>query len=118
MHKEYRYNNINYVPDAQTEYCLLPEELRERDNSRRLKYCKKSLHMGLCYLTKNQREQMELYYREGLTKSGIARRQGISSSAVCKSIRAAESALREYTKLYMEIFVALERELLNEEELI
>lgn len=110
------YSSFEMLPDPATEELLLPTWMAERDNTRRLKYCKNALHRAMAEcLTPTQREQIQLFYEAGLRKSEIARRQQCTCSAVSKSIKAGEAALRAYMELYMSIYDALERDFLREE---
>lgn len=110
-------SDILRVPDLQTEAFLLPSTFRERDNTRRIRHYKQALRRGirLC-LTPVQQEQIHLFYSKGLRKSEIARRQACTCSAVSKSLKAGEAALRSYIELYMDIFEALEQKFLLEQE--
>lgn len=62
-----------------------------------------------------QREHVELFYGKCLNKTEIGKRYGVGSSTVCKTLKAAEAAIREYIELYMQIYDLFERESLREE---
>lgn len=108
-----------HLVDPRTHPFLLPHDLAYRDNSRRLRYAKRGLRIGMerC-LTPAQREQLLLYYYQGVRKSDIARRQCSSCSSVSKSIKSGEAALRGYLELYMGIYDSLERELLQDDTIV
>lgn len=106
--------SLDLFPDPQTEQHLLPPGWNRGDNTRRIRYCKKALHKGMRhYLSPAQRQQIGLYYGGRLSKSEIARRQGVSCSAVSKSLRTGQETLRSYVALYMEIFDTLEQDFLQ-----
>lgn len=103
--------------DKTTDKRLLPTWLWPSDNSRRRAHCKKAVARAMeTRLTPAQRQRVELHFGKGMSKSEIARLENSSCSAVVKSIRAAEEAIRDYAEAYMEIYDALERELLQEAE--
>lgn len=90
---------------------MLPPHCRRSDNAARIGHYKRALRQALRRVTPVQREQLELYYARGLSKAEIAERQGKGRPAVTKSMQAAEHAMREYIRLYMEIHDQIEREL-------
>lgn len=109
-------NSLDWLADPNTDLVLLPSSLAPRDNARRLRHCKTALRQGLrICLTPSQRTLIRMHYTDGLRKSEIARLRNSTCSAVSKSIKAGEQALREYVSLYMTIYDRLERELLSEE---
>jgi DNA-directed RNA polymerase specialized sigma24 family protein len=107
---------LDWLADPRAEGRLLPGAMRQRDNSRRLRHCKKAIGWAMKRLKPEQRERLQLFYTGGLSQSEIARRQQVGKSCVSKSLRSGEGELREYAALYMEIYDNLERELLQDDE--
>lgn len=96
---------------------LLPGHLRTSDNTRRIEYYKKALRLGFkTQLSETQREYLNLFYGHRLTKTEIGKRHGIGSSSVCKIIKSAEKALREFIELYMQIYDLLVKENVGEDD--
>lgn len=112
-----RMANLDEVLQWQTDKRLLPGYMRASDNSREIRHYKIAAQKAInTQLSRGQREQLLLYYGEGLNKTQIARRFGVGSSTVCKAIKAAEKIVKEYVEMYMQIYDALEREYLEDEE--
>jgi len=109
---------LELMSDPATDRRLLPSCFRTGDNARKIKHYKIALKNAInnC-ISSAQREQLELYYQQGLTKSEIAKKQNKGCSAITKSMRAGQESIRAYVELYMEIYDALEQEWLREEGL-
>lgn len=107
---------LEMVADPDTVHMLLPEAMERRDNARQMRHYKKALRQGFrnC-LSAAQRENMQMYYAGNLRKSDIAQQKGCTCSAVSKSIKAGEKALRAYIEMYMNIYATLEQEFLRDE---
>lgn len=96
---------------------LLPSYLCTSDNTRRIQYYKKALRDALSTrLTDIQREQLLLHYVKRISKTEIGKRYGVGSSTVCKTIKAAQNAIREYVELYMQIYDLLEHESFEQDD--
>lgn len=89
--------------------------MRGADNSRRIRHCKFALKKAILNcLSESQRKYILEYYWREQRKSQIARKYGVSCSAVGKALKQAEAAIRQYVEQYMRIYDAVERDLLNE----
>ena|GEM_PF-833801 len=104
------------LPDWDTDPRLLPTSFRRTDNSRRVRHYKRAVKIAIkkC-LTETQRQQLKMFYWQGLNKSEIAARQGKGCSAVTKSLRASENAIREFVEMYLDIYDKVEQEWLRVE---
>lgn len=105
------------LEDLSVDRRLLPSKWRGGDNARRIRHCKIALrHAMESCISQAQRQQLELYYGRSVSKSEIARLQGVTCSAVTKSLRACRAQVREYVALYMRIYDSVERDLLSEDD--
>lgn len=108
---------LNEVKLWQADKRLLPSYLFPSDNSRRIRHYKKAARHAIdTLLTEKQREQLLLHYGEQLSKTQIALRYGVGSSAVCKVLKTAEETVKKYVETYMQIYDGLEREFENDIE--
>ena len=107
---------MELMPDPHTDNRLLPVGMQRRDNGGRLRHCRIAIGKAMqnC-ITEQQRKILKLHYFQGAKKIEIAKLLGLTPSAVTKSLRAGERALREYAAMYMEIYDRLQLEHLNEE---
>lgn len=109
--------SLDDVDIWQADKRLLPSYLCTSDNTRRIQCYKRALRNAVSTrLTKTQREHLLLHYSGGLSKTDIAKRYGVGSSTVCKTLKAAQAAIREYVALYMQIYELLERESLRQDD--
>lgn len=96
---------------------LLPQHLRTSDNARSILHYKIALRNAMqTQITEKEQEYLRLCYDQQMTKTQISKIYGVGSSAVCKTIKAAQEKIRAYVELYMQIYSMLEQERLNEEE--
>lgn len=108
-------NTLADIPDLRVDSRLLPLSLLSRDNARRVRHYKIALNKAMqSCLSPAQREQIRMHYWQGMNKSAIARLQGIGCSAVSKSIKAGQAAIRTYIEQYMQVYDVLEQELVEE----
>lgn len=104
------------LDDPSTDRRLLPAKWRGGDNARRIRHCKIALRKAIeRHASPMQRQQLSLYYGQNISKSEIARRQGVTCSTVVKSLRTCLSQIEAYVVFYMSIYDAVERELLSDD---
>lgn len=102
---------IKRLEDPNTDPRLLPKGWKGGNNDRRIGQYKIALRKAIkiCISTQ-QRRVIELYYWEGLSKSQIAEKLGLTRVAVCKSFEAAHLLIKGYVELHLSIYDDLERE--------
>lgn len=81
-------NEIREIPSGSP----LPEELLEQRHMREL------LYKGLQTLPEKQRSRLIAYYFLGMSKVEIAQSEGCDHTAVVRSIKRGEAALKEFFK--------------------
>jgi DNA-directed RNA polymerase specialized sigma subunit len=110
--------SLDKLPVWSAEKRLLPRHLREAgDNGREVRKLRMALRAAMeTYLSAAQREHLLLYYGENKTKTEIGELLGVGSSTVCKTLKAAENAVREYVGLYMGVFERVRRDILQEDD--
>jgi predicted DNA-binding protein YlxM (UPF0122 family) len=109
---------LDKLPVWVAEKRLLPRHLRGvGDNSREVRKLRLALRAAMeTRLNAAQREHLTLYYGENKTKTEIGELLGVGSSTVCKTLKAAENAVREYVELYMSVCERVRRDILQEDD--
>jgi predicted DNA-binding protein YlxM (UPF0122 family) len=109
---------LEKLPVWQAEKRLLPKHLRGLGgNSREVRTLRLALRAAMENgLTAGQREHLQLYYCKNKTKTEIGELLGVGSSTVCKTLKAAENAVREYVALYISVCERVRRDILRDDE--
>jgi RNA polymerase sigma factor (sigma-70 family) len=97
---------------------LLPRHLRGvGDNSRQVQKLRLALRAAMeTRLGAAQRHCLLLHYCESKTKTEIGELLGVGSSTVCKTLKAAEKAVREYVEIYMAAYERARRDILRDDD--
>ena len=94
-----------HLYDMNTDSRLLPLQLIENTNSKRIAAYKIVMKMAMLdYLSHDQRQLLHEFYWNKKTKSAIAKEIGVTDSAVCKRIKAAESTLRQHMEFIEKVY--------------
>ncbi|WRS26190.1 hypothetical protein U6B65_07450 [Oscillospiraceae bacterium MB08-C2-2] len=97
-------NCSELLPDLKTDPRLMPDWMISRDNTKELEALRIAAKVAVKGLPDAKRCLVHLHYGEGLRKTEIASRLGLSDSAVSRGLKAATLEVEQLLQFYRSVY--------------